>query len=304
MPRTSYVRRSERLVAFICQRLEAGETMRSIARHPGMPASSTPYKWQARDPALRQRFRLARAAGRLMADNAPFSLGRYAFDVERALRFLERLRRGGSVKRLLGTPDGPPDRKVYDYWRRTQPDFAQQLAEALAIARRLQRARRRWPWDEAVADRIILRVNRGETMPAIYKDPQMPGQTHLKRWRRLHPEFDGALKIAMLGGHRIRWAARSTYTPKIAAEIEDRLIHGASRLELHRAPDMPSKGTIRNWSRRHREFAAQLASAETFRDDMLAETAIALAAEGIRRPREEARKVLASWREAADRDDA
>jgi hypothetical protein len=172
------------------------------------------------------------------------------------------------VRDLVKRPEWP-NRERLDAWKRERPDFAQAIVAAAQFARE-QRDRAWAKFDQDVADRIVLRVSKGETVPQVARDPKMPGETALRRWRRRRPDFDTVLKMAKLAGHRRRMRARCACTPELTEAIAHHIIHGGSlRSATQAVPGAPHPVTLYGWVRRHPDFAAEMAAAARFRDDML-----------------------------------
>ncbi|MDB5499124.1 MAG: hypothetical protein JWP28_3155 [Phenylobacterium sp.] len=215
-----YRRDAARLKAEIVARVEAGETLGAICASPGLPAKDAVRTWAKDDAASGEALSAARrrAAWRRL----------WAFDEAKAQAFLARARAGQPVKSLVGRP-GMPSRETYRRWKIAHPPFAE-AAFALrqgrdARARAWGLARRR-DFDRALADRIVVRMNKGLKLEDILAaDPELPGSVTLARWRREQPEFDAVLRrifAARRGGRRLRscrsrWSRRWWTTSSKAA---------------------------------------------------------------------------------------
>jgi hypothetical protein len=259
--------------AQVLARLEAGYTHTALAALHGYPSRATIHRWAREEPAFARRLAEARAWGRSLRRQAALS-GR-TYDEARAQALLLRVRRGERVVALTRTP-GQPNREALDAWKRQRPDFAQALAEAVRFSR--QERSRPWPYDEAVADRLILRVIKGERLREVMKDPSMPGRTAIRRWRRLEPAFAGALKAAVRTGYRRRATPRpSLCTPQLAEAIAAHVLAGGSLFSASRAPGMPHYMTLYHWRRRRPDFTRAIVAAEWARDDRLMDCALGVA---------------------------
>ena len=236
------------MMAAVCAALEAGATLRQIAARPGWPSRQTVHRWAVEDPTFAARLSEARNLRRGVRTQA-----RGGFDPELAEAFLLRVRRGETVRRLVRTP-GMPNRDRLDRWKAERPEFAAALAQAARFSREVKDS----PWaryDPVAADAVIVRVNAGETMACVCADPDLPGETALRRWRAREPDFAKALRAAQRAGHRARMATRVKLTPELSEEILLRMAHGASLRQVAMAPGMPHYTTLMAWQRRDEGFA-------------------------------------------------
>jgi hypothetical protein len=257
-----------RLKAEIVARVDAGRYLRSVCATPGAPAEETVRRWAKADPVFADALAQAQRRGthrRL-----------YAFDEAKAAAFLERARAGETINALIGQP-GMPSRATYTYWNRTLPWFAE---ATFALRRRrdartgtMGRARLR-VFDQAVADKIVVRFNSGPTLKALLaSDPELPSREVVTRWRREQPEFDEVLKLITAGKRR-----RGPPVPKARVEdVVDHIIQGGSFLSHSRLPDGPSYNTLRRWMR-DPNFRDEVAKACEWREEWYADR-IQMAAE-------------------------
>src|SRR5947209_8373888 len=120
----------------------------------------------------------------------------HPYDDAAAEAFLARVWRGAAINSLLGKP-GMPSQRAYAHWRRTHGGFQARLAmlRQLWSGRHAGRGHPRWQaFDEATADRMLLRVMRGEPWRRMLEtDPSMPCRVVVYRWRREEPDWDAAL---------------------------------------------------------------------------------------------------------------
>lgn len=254
----------------VIERLEAGCPLRVLEREPGFPRLQTLLTWAKADPGFAVRMARARAWGkgqRISATAGP------VYDAGRAEALLVKVRLGEALKDLVKRPEGPK-RRLLNRWRRERPDFDAALKEAVRSAADTWRRRKRWPYDEALADRIILRVHKGETLPQVMADPGMPGKDALARWRRSHPEFAGALKAASRSGFRVRARARRR-TPELLAAIMAHVEQGGSvRSAAMTVPGAPSVSNLRAWLKADPAFARDVAWAKRMRDEQMMDLAL------------------------------
>jgi len=254
----------------VIERLEAGWSVRALAREAGFPSHQTLHTWGRADPGFARRLAAARAWGRGMRVSATAGP---VFDAARAEALLVKVRLGGALKDLVKRPEGPT-RLLLNRWRRERPDFDAALKEAVWSARCFHGRQKGWAYDEALGDRIVLRVSRGETLPQIMADPGMPGRDALERWRRDHPDFAGALKLAHRSGFRKRARARRR-TPRLLAAIVAHIQEGGSvRSAAITVRGAPNVSNLRQWLKDDRAFAEDVAWAKQMRDDRIVDEAL------------------------------
>lgn len=251
-----------RLKLDILERIDAGEQLMTICADPALPCYGSVYAWTRADPA----FAAALADARRRAGH----VRRLAFDEAKARAIVARVAAGEKLVSVLRDP-GMPTRRVCAYWRATQAHFQEELWRLHGLrrqedARRL-RARFR-PFDQDLADRIMIRVARGEPLQRVLtSDPALPGRPVLTRWRRERPEYDRLLRLAIGMGRGRQGAARRRLTPELTEAILGGIVEGESLAGLGRRPDMPSAATLYGWVARDREFAREIAQACDHRED-------------------------------------
>ena len=256
-----YRRDAARLKAEILGRVDEGETLRAVCVSPDMPAELTVRNWARVDAAFGEALAAARRRGTCRR--------LYAFDEAKAAAFLARARAGEPINTLIGQ-SGMPSRYVYTRWNATEASFAE-ATFALRQRRDAQlgergRARRR-AFDQALADRIIARFNKGllagvRLEDVLAADPELPCWETMMRWRREQPEFDRLLRMMMS-------ARRAAVKPVPEPEVEKVVSHivtGGSFLSLSRLPGAPSQGTLRRWMR-DPNFAGAVTKACEWRED-------------------------------------
>ena len=248
--------------------VERGMTQATMASLPGYPHRQTIHRWAKADPIFAQNLAYARAWA--AGERRGRTIAAQGYDPVRAEALLLAVRRGAAVRDLVRMPEWP-NRDRLNAWKRERPEFAQAILAAARFARE-ERDRAWAKFDQAVAGKVLLRVSKGETVPQVSRDPQMPGETALRRWRRRRPDFDTVLKIAKLAGHRRRMRGRCACTPELTEAIAIHIIHGGSlRSAAQTVPGAPHHVTLYGWVRRRPDFAAEMAAAVQFRDDMLIE---------------------------------
>ena len=246
----------------ILARVTAGARVVEICAEPGMPCAATIQVWRRRDPAFAAELALARTRGDWRR--------RLAFDEAKAAAFLARVAAGERIRDLLARP-GMPSQKTYQYWRWTDAGFAEALWRLKGVR---EKARREWAqgryrgFDQAIADRILVRVAKGGVLRRVLAaDKALPCLAVVARWREQEPAWDGALKVAFQVGRRERGHPQALRTPQMTEAIVDRIIEGGSLRSIGREPGMPTTRTLENWIARDADFAAEVGRACEDRQD-------------------------------------
>lgn len=291
--------RSEAMIGEIVERMQRGESLHRISQQAGMPNWFTLMRWQRCDPGLKARLAQARDWGRGVRFQGAHP-DRFRLDPVRALELIERVRAGEPL-RQLARRYGVVERQSLDVWKRISPDFALELERAKQAGRavREQRLKMRpfpWLWDEALSDRIVLRVSRGERLIDVARGPDFPGLHALRRWRRAQPAFDGALKIAIRRSRQVRAPAVGRYGAGTAQDVCDRIAAGAALSEIGAVAGAPHGSTLRTWMRTRPGFAEQIAQARAFRDEMIEDQVADIAAAALPATVEEARRRIGRLR--------
>lgn len=255
----------------LLDRVAAGETVMSVCAAPHMPTYFTVRLWARADDAFAEALRLARLRGAWRR--------RYMFDEARAEAVLVRVRAGGKLHEVLGAPD-MPSRRVFAYWRASQPHIAEELhrLHQERWAERNRRNHRRFRrFDSALADRILVRVGRGEGLErTLTADPLLPCRAVVTRWRRERPEFDHELKVAIAVGRR-HARRRARCTPALIEAVAHRIRRGATLANLGLRRDMPCRATLYAWMRTRPAFADAVEQACRDREVELGERMVEIA---------------------------
>ena len=90
---------------------------------------------------------------------------------------LARLDKGPRLADVCRAPDMPDARSVSN-WARADPAFAEQLAAARLRGRNLRASH----YDEALAAAFLARLQSGEPVGSILRDPAMPGRRVYRYW--------------------------------------------------------------------------------------------------------------------------
>jgi hypothetical protein len=185
----------------------------------------------------------------------------------------------GARLRAVCAGAGMPCVHTVRNWALADGRFAQAMAQARRLGDRRRAPGRRREFDQALADRIIVGVNKGLKLEAVLAaDPALPCRPTLPRWRREEPEFDLVLRKMFaawrsrghgLAGGRERGLGRERRVPDVVrddvcAAIKD----GGSFASLARA-GFAARGTLRRWYRADPDFAEAVDEACDFREETL-----------------------------------
>jgi hypothetical protein len=284
-----YARTRGELQMAIAERIAAGLALEAVCAEPGMPCRSAVWKWTRAQPWFAELMTQARRRAETR---------RVAFDEAVGAAFVARVAAGERIATILADPQ-TPSHSVYRRWRSQQAHFAEELYRLQRLAdteRGAMRARAHArPWDPALADRIYLRVLRGETLRAMLcADPTLPSRHVIARWRREHPEFDRRMAMAAKARRRLWGRGRCGCTPELTDRIARRVVEGASFAKIARARGMPSVHTLYAWKRDRPAFAQAIAAAREARADWCADEILAAAEEATPATHRAARRRIAA----------
>ncbi|WP_309644048.1 hypothetical protein [Phenylobacterium sp.] len=258
MPARAYAQLAPQARQQVLDRVSAGEPLVRICAEPGMPSYASVRAWSLAAPD----FGAALAQARRKADR------RLAFDEAKAATLLARLAAGEGIVAILRDP-AMPSRRAYARWRATQGEFGQavwRLNQVKTAARVRRVADRFRPFDQDLADAIVVRVSRGQRYQALLTAAHgLPTRAVVTRWRKARPEFDQALRIALRVGARRRGQARAACPSWLAEAICEGIAEGGSLHSLSALPDIPCAATLYGWMRTQPAFAAAVAEAQARR---------------------------------------
>ena len=111
------------------------------------------------------------------------------FSAELGRAICARVAAGETVQSIC-RDEGMPSRGTVTEWAKSWGAFGKVLKRAKALGGwDHEKHRRPRGYDEVTAREIFARVCEGEALSAICKDPGMPGQSTVARWRERVPEF-------------------------------------------------------------------------------------------------------------------
>lgn len=129
--------------------------------------------------------------------------------------------------------------------------------------------RPRVPFTPALADAICRRVQDGESIRAIGRDPDFPPHATIAKWRRVYPEFAAGMADAVAEAGVSRGGRPCRYTDDLAWAIVAGLEAGDTLAEICARPGMPHPSTVTNWFDLHPEFEALYALARQAQIEMI-----------------------------------
>jgi hypothetical protein len=264
--------------ALIVERLAAGETLKAVCAQPSMPCQESVNGWMRRDPGFAAEVALARRRGEHRR--------RFACDEAVARSVLARIAAGERIGAVLAEP-GTPSRATWRYWMATQGWLAEAVGHVLAVRRAersLRMRRRRRAFDPAVAERLYVRLWMGgaSLREVLASDPAFPSLSVLARWRREDARFDGMLRF-VFGAWRTKRGRTSTgkgrgvWSRGVEEAVFGGLVDGESLRSLGRRADLPCAGTLYAWCRTRPDFAAMVARACGYRDEVCGERMLEIA---------------------------
>lgn len=136
-------------------------------------------------------------------------------------------------------------------------------------------------YSEALADRLCARLEAGEMLYRICREPGMPTPEAVKKWTLQKPKFAERLKAARRAGGRPEGARGPgfTYCREVGDEIFMRLCEGESLTKIGADPTMPSLSTIFYWRRRIPEFEDAVRMGKRIQAEMFCDKGWELASE-------------------------
>ena len=243
------------LKAEVLRRTLQGVPLTVTCAAPGMPRAATVFRWKASDQAF--------AAALEDAQRRGLWLRRYAFREDQARAFLVRLAAGERLGDISRDPAMPGSATVRR-WRLSQGEFGAEVRRLIKVrcAERLRAHRHgavRLEWTEALADRALLWIGRGQRIDSLRQiDPALPSAWVLQRWRRERPDFDYAVRANIQVGRFKRVGPRMEAATQ---PLLDGIVQGGSINTLGGQDGLPCAKTLYRWLARNPELADQVAQA-------------------------------------------
>jgi hypothetical protein len=151
------------------------------------------------------------------------------------------------------------------------------MARADGAAKR-DYVRRAYVQKVAMMARVCRRIEGGEDVTEICRDPTMPARSTVMSWTVQHPE----LRAAMEAAHALSPAVRRVHvrwSDEVAAEFLARIVDGRGLREVCAEGDMPAHCTVTRWLNERPEFARAYQAARVAQADRLFDLAWRIACE-------------------------
>ncbi len=142
---------------------------------------------------------------------------------------------------------------------------------------------------------IVRRVEAGESIRAIGRDPVMPAAATIHKWLNENPDFAERRREArrkarqaaasahaeLIEARKARrkhdWGRSDLYSVEIGEAICRRIAAGESMVDICAGPDMPVSGTVYEWLRVHPGFSDMYQQARGVQAELLADEAWSIA---------------------------
>ena len=141
--------------------------------------------------------------------------------------------------------------------------------------------RRAYALKVATVQRVCRRVEAGENLTEVCRDPDMPQRSTLVAWLAREPELQAMVEAARAAAVAV-FAPRRTYhtwDEAVAAEVLARIEDGRGLREVCAEPDMPVHSTVTRWLKARPEFATAYRRAREAQADRLFDLAWRIACE-------------------------
>jgi hypothetical protein len=125
---------------------------------------------------------------------------------------------------------------------------------------------RHLPYDEALAQRVLDRIEGGQMLRDLWRDPSLPTRGDLRRWRHADPRFEARVRAAVNAARSRRMCTYSAHTADL---ICHRLIFGESLRDICRDPAMPHIVTVFDWLRARPDFVRSYQAARDLQAERL-----------------------------------
>lgn len=175
------------------------------------------------------------------------------------VRVCEAVERGANLRDLAARP-GWPSRMTVFRWARQDAGFAARLAEARGL-RGGVRVEAGPVFDAALAEVLLLRVRRGETVRALVRTPGMPNRARLDRWKAERPDFAAALRAAAAFSRSLRPPRWGRYDEAAGDTVIAWVARGVPLPQVCAQADLPGETALRRWRKAQPGFEKALRAA-------------------------------------------
>lgn len=180
-------------------RVRRGEAVRALVRAEGMPGRARLDQWKRERPDFAAELVAAARFAREVRDR-PWA----RFDEAVGDAIILGVSKGTPLPELLSDPALPGETAVRR-WRRREPNFDRALRAAHRAGHRARMAGRAGLSPD-LADEIVERLVRGESLLEASRAPGMPHYATLMAWQRRDPEF---ARMVAWGREQGRWVRMS-----------------------------------------------------------------------------------------------
>lgn len=133
----------------------------------------------------------------------------------------------------------------------------------------------------ATVQGVCRRLEAGESLADVCRDPRMPQRSTLDAWLRANDELRGLVEAAKAEAARTFPPRRAyhRWTEKLAAEVLARIEDGRGLRDVCAEPDMPGHQTVTRWLNERPDFALAYRHARQAQADRLFDLAWRIALE-------------------------
>lgn len=139
--------------------------------------------------------------------------------------------------------------------------------------------RREYAQQVALVARACRRIEGGETLNEVCRDPTMPNRSTMDAWLARHPELKARVAEAQASAGAAPRRAYRRWSEAVAAEFLARIEDGRGLREVCAERDMPAHCTVTRWLNERPEFAERYRAARVAQADRLFDLAWRIACE-------------------------
>lgn len=150
-----------------------------------------------------------------------------------------------------------------------------------AVPARRGHVRRAYEHKVATVQAVCRRIEAGENLTEVCRDPRMPPRSTLDSWLAANEELRAMVEAAKAEAARTFPAQRDyhRWSPKLAAEVLARIEDGRGLREVCAEPDMPVHSTVTRWLNEREDYAQAYRQARVAQADRLFDLAWRIALE-------------------------
>jgi hypothetical protein len=150
-----------------------------------------------------------------------------------------------------------------------------------AVRARRSYVRRAYEQKVAITQAVCRRIEAGENLTEVCRDPRMPPRSTLDAWLGANDELRALVEAARSEAARTFPAQRPyhRWSAKVAAEVLARIEDGRGLREVCAEPDMPVHSTVTRWLNERPDYAEAYRQARVAQADRLFDLAWRIALE-------------------------